>query len=173
MYLLAWRGLGCGAPSVRPGQFIARSALGRKRPLFTGNAGQGCGPRRACSGACPLSEAQGRRVLFSGMSPFYCCLVFPRGSKRRVGSAVVLAAHPWCVGLSLKHALAVHVCAGASKQEQPIHPSTCGTRLVNPHRQAFSGPSTYAGPGWARGHSPSWSPSPCVLCTARANTLVL
>lgn len=157
-------------PSVSPGQFIARSALGRKRPLFTGNAGQGRGP---CSGVCHLSEAQGRRVLFSGMSPFYRCFVFPSGLKRRAGSAVLLAVHPPRVWLTLKR-LALQVCAGASKQKQPIHPSTSGTRLVKPHCQAFSGPSsTYAGPGWARGHSLSGSPSSCVLLTPCSSAVVL
>lgn len=32
-------------------------------------------------GVCHLSEAQGRRVLFSGMSSFYCCFVFSSGLK--------------------------------------------------------------------------------------------
>lgn len=117
-------------------------------------------------GVCHLSEAQGRSVLFSGMSSFYCCFFFSSGFKLQDWGG------EWCSQTAV--CPRIHVAgigragyAGASKQEQPIHPSTPGTWLVKPHCRAFSYPSsTYTVPGWARGHSLRWSPNPCVLLTA-------
>ena len=121
-------------------------------------------------GVCHLSKAQGRCVLFSGMSRFYCCFVFSSGLKLQDWGG------EWCSQTAVHPRVPVAEpetwigCAGlcrclkarAAHQSQHIWDMASEISL-----SAFCYPSsTYTAPGWARAHSLRWSPNPCVLLTA-------